>query len=236
MDGLRMSLSKVHHGTFSLTFKSVKPDDYGNYTCKVNYPHYIQGSAVTALYKGHMIVKSTNTVEVTTGEDSNFNYMVSLDTQEGSPSIDDSVLSIKFCKDSNKNPLYLFQNGEVQVQDERMTISRNPNWDHFILTLKDVEFHQNGTYTCMIYYPNYKEGSTSTILIVRSEEKHTKLFPGWTLCVLLPVMLLLLVVVVCYHKKTDKYPKHQTVVNCMESLETQEMTVKLHENGSGEIN
>uniref|UniRef100_A0A8C4Q928 Ig-like domain-containing protein n=1 Tax=Eptatretus burgeri TaxID=7764 RepID=A0A8C4Q928_EPTBU len=52
MDGLRMSVSKVHHGTFSLTIKSVKPDNYGNYTCKVNYPHYIQGSAVTALYKG----------------------------------------------------------------------------------------------------------------------------------------------------------------------------------------
>ena len=52
MDGLSMYVSRVHHGTFSLTFKSVKPDDYGNYTCKVNYPHCIQGSAVTALYKG----------------------------------------------------------------------------------------------------------------------------------------------------------------------------------------
>uniref|UniRef100_A0A8C4NCR6 Ig-like domain-containing protein n=1 Tax=Eptatretus burgeri TaxID=7764 RepID=A0A8C4NCR6_EPTBU len=52
MDGLNMSVTGVHHGTFSSTFKSVNPDDYGNYTCKVNYPHCIQGSAVTTLYMG----------------------------------------------------------------------------------------------------------------------------------------------------------------------------------------
>nr|BAE93396.1 immunoglobulin superfamily 3 [Eptatretus burgeri] len=205
MDGLRMSMSKVHHGTFSLTFKSVKPDDYGNYTCKVNYPHYIQGSAVTALYKGHVMVKSANTVEVTTGDNSNFIYTFSLDTQEGSPSIDNSLLSIEFYKDSNKNPLYLFQNGEQQVLDERMRISRNANGDSFILILKNVEFHHNGTYTCTMCYPNYKEGSTSTILLVRSEGIHNETFPRWTFFIV-PVLLFLLgtLVVLHFHKRNKK--------------------------------
>uniref|UniRef100_A0A8C4Q1K4 Ig-like domain-containing protein n=1 Tax=Eptatretus burgeri TaxID=7764 RepID=A0A8C4Q1K4_EPTBU len=52
MDGVSMSVSEVRPDTFSLTLKSVKPDDYGYYTCKVNYPRCFPGYAVTALYMG----------------------------------------------------------------------------------------------------------------------------------------------------------------------------------------
>uniref|UniRef100_A0A8C4NG15 Ig-like domain-containing protein n=1 Tax=Eptatretus burgeri TaxID=7764 RepID=A0A8C4NG15_EPTBU len=206
MDGVSMSMSEIHPRTFSLAFQSVNPDDYGNYTCKVYYPHYIQGSAVTALYKGHVMVKSTKTVEVTPGDDSNFIYTFSLDTQEGSPSIDNSLLSIEFHKDSNNNLFYLFQNGEEQVLDEKIKISRNPNKDSFILTLKDVELHHRGTYTCTIRYPNHKEGSASTILLVRKSLSSVHITNPVVLDMIVNFFLLFSLLLKQVNRYTHKHP------------------------------